>query len=65
MTQYDEDANRFVFGEDETVECKFCGKGGFEWEETDEGYVLVDHRGLVHRCQTKQANDNDFEAIRG
>lgn len=46
-----------------TVECNRCGKGGFSWEETDDGWVLVDQHYEVHRCPKLRAREDDFTAL--
>lgn len=33
--------------------CKFCKKGGFSWEELDEGWRLVSAKGEIHRCKER------------
>lgn len=34
------------------VECKYCGKDGLKWSETDTGWKLVESKGLIHACRT-------------
>lgn len=46
------------------VECKFCGKGGLSWEEDCGGWVLINYKGEIHKCEPKrlarkQAEDFD------
>lgn len=37
--------------EEHTVTCKYCGKAGFQWKETEAGWRLHDEEGELHRCK--------------
>ena len=46
------------------VECKRCGKGGLVWEETDDGFVLVnEHTREVHHCAAKDQTRGAFGPV--
>lgn len=59
------------YGDDEDdqpsiVECKRCGKGGLQWEHDGDGWVLIDAKGKVHKCDEKhlhRAVSADFEDV--
>ncbi len=46
----------------EPAECKFCGKAGLHWEETDAGWRLVDDNYKRHVCSNKTVAA-DFEDL--
>ena len=53
-------------GDNEEVECKFCGKGGLSWEEDCGGWVLIDHKGGIHKCspaRLARTQAEDFDDI--
>ena len=37
------------------VECRYCHRGGFIWDQRKEGWRLVTPTGRVHKCKTYQA----------
>lgn len=50
------------------VECRNCGKGGFHWEQTDEGWRLAGRNGLLHKCDGTLAQRealDDFDDVSG
>jgi len=36
--------------EEEFKTCRYCGTGGFHWEETERGWRLFDAGGNMHLC---------------
>lgn len=42
--------------EDDGVVCKFCGEGGLEWEQTDNGWRLFDEGEMLHDCLNVPSN---------
>lgn len=36
------------------VQCKYCGKEGFTWLNTEAGWRLSDWHGNIHKCNGKQ-----------
>jgi len=52
--------------DDRIVECNRCGKWGLRWEETDDGWTLVNRKGWVHVCKEKRLHRavmDDFEDL--
>lgn len=45
------------------VTCKFCGKSGLRWEETDTGWVLIEGKYKIHNCRSAAASADDFEVL--
>lgn len=48
------------------VECRRCGRAGLAWEHDGERWVLLDHRGEIHRCDPKRLAKSvaaDFDDI--
>lgn len=71
MSYFDDNEDWIVYGgrrpsfhddEPREVECKFCGKGGLHWEETDTGWVLLDGKYAVHNCRSVAGVD-EFEDL--
>jgi hypothetical protein len=46
----------------EFAECKFCGKAGLHWEETDAGWQLFSEHYERHKCSNKTVAA-DFEDL--
>ena len=44
-------------------ECKFCGRGGLQWEDDNGKWVLIDGHGKVHNCRNKPASVDEFEEL--
>ena len=38
-----------------TVKCKYCGRRGFVWKETDAGWRLATRTGKIHVCKAFHA----------
>lgn len=43
--------------------CKRCGKTGLNWQHDGERWVLHEGARKVHRCQSTNAIEDDFEVV--
>lgn len=48
--------------QDEEARCKFCGKDGLHWVETQDGYRLFTKGGKRHFCPSDVTPD-DFSGL--
>ena len=40
-----------VVTEYRTIKCRYCGRRGFRWTETSEGWRLANPTGRIHSCR--------------
>jgi hypothetical protein len=43
--------------DENSIECKFCGKSNLHWENYDGCWMLVNNYGKVHKCKKKSPED--------
>lgn len=57
------DSDHWYVKRKHSVTCNRCGKGGLQWEEDNDGWVLVTAKGEIHQCELRKAAADDFEAL--
>ncbi len=73
MSYFDDHEDEIIYGrpwllrhgdEPQKVECRQCGEGSLEWNETKKGWRLFDSDGNEHTCnegRVHRAVSDDFE----
>jgi hypothetical protein len=58
IDRYDDDQDS-----EREITCKRCGKSGLTWSEESTGWVLMEGKYKVHRCDMTKAAADDFDVI--